>query len=245
MVNGLSASASEFLAAALQDYHRAIIVGGQTYGKASMQNLHPLDPKVNINSLKMDKSNLGFGKITINKIYRITGRTAQRVGVMPDILLPDIISQLKFREAYLPLALPSDSVQKKTYYQALQLLPLKELTSKSATRIKGNSQFIMLEQYGKWVAATQEVSLSFPLDWMYFKKQTDEQEKEYVKLKNGLNVTTNAFTADGHHFQQQHMQMDEYVDTFAKAWIKKLQQDITLEESFHIICDYITINTRK
>lgn len=208
LVNELSASASEFLAAALQDYHRAIIVGGQTYGKATMQDVVPLDPKGNKNALTSDtKSKLGFAKITIGKIYRITGKTAQLVGVTPDISLPDAISQLKFREAYTPLALPSDSVQKKTYYQTLGLLPLVELKTKSQSRVTGNMQFEMLEQYGKWVAVRQNEIEPVTLTWQHFKKQIASDEQEYLKLKNGLNAGTSSFKVTGHRFQQQQMQM--------------------------------------
>src|SRR5690606_11107237 len=91
MVNGGSASASEFVAGALQDYNRAIIVGGTTFGKATMQVTLPLDTAVDfINPLAHSrKKENDFVKITTGKLYRPTGRTNQLGGLKPDILLPE------------------------------------------------------------------------------------------------------------------------------------------------------------
>ncbi len=246
LVNGLSASASEFLAAALQDYHRGIIVGGQTYGKATMQDLLPLDPKVKTNSISSNiKSGLGFAKITTSKIYRVTGKTAQLNGVTPDIVLPDVIGQFKFREALAPRALPSDSVQKKIYYTPLVLLPLQELRGKSEARVSANKQFKTLEKYGKWAAERDVQPELVTLNWTSIKKEAETKSKIFHELKIELNAPTAPYKASSHSFQQQHMQMDEYVDALAKGWIKNLEQDVALEEAYHIICDYLAINSRK
>jgi carboxyl-terminal processing protease len=245
MVNGMSASASEFLTASLQDYHRAIIVGGHTYGKATAQNIFPLNPKNAMGSFldNISKSNFGFVSVTIEKIYRITGKTAQQNGVIPDIVLPDAITYLAYRESYLPLALPSDSVQKKTYYQPLAGLPIEELQSKSEKRVAQKSSFSTVEQYGLLVNQTVNCSDPEPLAWVAFKKK-----KSKTKAMLNLVLTdndTSAFVVSSHDFDQQRIKMDEYIDVINQVWIKNLGSDISLQEAFHIICDYIQIKTRK
>ena len=95
MVNEFSASASEILAAALQDYSRAIIVGSNTYGKGSVQRFFDLDRAVYGNS---DVKPLGQIKITIQKFFRVNGGSTQLKGVTPDIILPDNYSEINVGE---------------------------------------------------------------------------------------------------------------------------------------------------
>ena len=123
MVNGLSASASEFLAAALQDYHRGIIVGSRTYGKATGQEVFSLEPvEKHASASAAKKLGWGYTTITTLKIYRVTGKTAQKRGVAPDIMLPDLYDFIEFREENLEDALTSDSISRKIYYTPLGLL---------------------------------------------------------------------------------------------------------------------------
>ena len=92
LVNRLSASASEIVAAALQDYGRALIVGDtSTFGKGTVQNLDPLRPFVWASS-DAATNDPGLVKITIRKFYRINGASTQLKGVIPDIILPDPLS---------------------------------------------------------------------------------------------------------------------------------------------------------
>ena len=142
MVNGLSASASEFLAAALQDYHRGIIVGSRTYGKATGQEVFSLEPdEKNTSASAAKKLGWGYTTITTLKIYRVTGKTAQKRGVTPDIMLPDLYDFIEFREENLEDALTSDSISRKIYYTPLGLLPVCELKEKSQVRIAKKTLF--------------------------------------------------------------------------------------------------------
>ncbi|KAA3657678.1 MAG: tail-specific protease [Calditrichaeota bacterium] len=108
LVNGFSASASEIFAAAIQDYERGIIVGNQTFGKGTVQNLIPLKRFVP----RVDESNLGQLKLTIAKFYRITGESTQHKGVIPDILFPERYGIHEFGEASQKNALPWDKIGK-------------------------------------------------------------------------------------------------------------------------------------
>ena len=96
MVNKMSASATEIVAAALQDYGRAIIVGDQsTHGKGTVQTLIPLDPQMPIGF----PSDPGAGnlKMTVQKFYRVAGGSTQEKGVVPDIVLPSVLDALRTR----------------------------------------------------------------------------------------------------------------------------------------------------
>jgi len=103
LVNGWSASASELLAATLQDHGRAVVVGETTFGKATIQEVMPLE-----NS---------FVKLTTGAFYRVTGNTHQGRGVVPDIVIPDSYAEASFREADYSTALELGPVDKKTYYE--------------------------------------------------------------------------------------------------------------------------------
>jgi carboxyl-terminal processing protease len=241
MVNGLSASASEFLAAALQDYRRAVVVGGRTYGKATAQTLSPVDPKIAPTAMA-DFSKApaqSYSSITLEKMYRITGKTAQQSGVVPDIILHDALEALPIREADLPRAFPSDSIQKKMYYQPLPALPLKTLQDLSASRVKGLPQFTALQAYGQQIAALEHRHDKVSLVWADFKKQYDVELAMVAGVEKNSNATANAFKASRLHAVEQRMQMDAYTDEFNRSWIKNLQDDIFVNEAFLIICDYI------
>lgn len=97
LVNRLSASASEIFAGAMQDYHRALIIGGQTFGKGTVQTVQPL--------------NHGELKLTLAKFYRVSGQSTQHQGVIPDIEYPAVVDTKEIGESALPEAMPWDSIR--------------------------------------------------------------------------------------------------------------------------------------
>jgi carboxyl-terminal processing protease len=147
MVNGFSASASEMLAAALQDYHRAVIVGTPTYGKATGQVVLPLDTTINPHEPEAKPVEASsYLKVTTSKLYRVTGETAQFKGVKPDILLPDATLKSTEKEAAEPFALRPDTIAPNRYYQPLPSLPLAALQETAATAMAANPYFKELQQ---------------------------------------------------------------------------------------------------
>jgi len=124
LVNGSSASASEMVAGTLQDYNRALIVGSPTYGKATAQVVLPMDTSVDLATYNGKAQASSYLKVTISKLYRITGNTAQRNGVQPDILLPDPPDALTEREADETFALPANQIDANKYYKPLPPLPV-------------------------------------------------------------------------------------------------------------------------
>lgn len=141
LVNRASASASEIFAGAIQDYHRGLVVGQQTYGKGSVQNLYPLDryalgPKA------------GFGQltVTIGKYYRVTGDSTQHRGVEPDITLPSLLSTADVGESTRESALPWDRINAAKFtpeQAALPVLPL--LSREHDARVARSPDFVALE----------------------------------------------------------------------------------------------------
>jgi carboxyl-terminal processing protease len=109
VVNRFSASASEIFAGAIQDYHRGVVIGEQTFGKGTVQNLIDLD--------RVMKSNVKLGqlKLTLAKFYRVTGSSTQHRGVTPDIELPSEFSGEEFGESSSPAALPWDKIPSSTF----------------------------------------------------------------------------------------------------------------------------------
>lgn len=246
MVNGLSASASEFLAAALQDYHRAVIVGGRTYGKATAQTLSPINGKLPPSGMPdLSNADQSYSSITLEKMYRITGKTAQRSGVVPDIILHDALEALPIRESDLPRAFPSDSISKKTYYQPLAMLPLKDLKARSAGRVQTQPQFTALQTYGRQIAELEHHDDKVSLVWDDFKTWYDAEMAIVAGVEKSSAAGSSAFKASRLQAVEQRMQMDAYTDEFNRMWIKNLQDDIFVNEAFLIICDFIPSAVKK
>lgn len=131
LVNRLSASASEIFAGAIQDYQRGIIVGGQTFGKGTVQTLAPL--------------NHGQIKLTHAKFYRISGESTQHKGVIPDVNLPTLYDTEEIGESSLNGALPWDMVAKtphRRYFSFNSILP--ELIERYTSRTKSNPDFLFM-----------------------------------------------------------------------------------------------------
>jgi carboxyl-terminal processing protease len=116
MVDEMSASASEIFAAAIQDYHRGIIIGSSsTYGKGTVQRSISLDPQSENPLFSKPVEGLGDLKLTFRKFYRINGGATQLRGVVPDIIIPDRLENVKFREKDNPDALNWDEIPKAIY----------------------------------------------------------------------------------------------------------------------------------
>jgi carboxyl-terminal processing protease len=249
MVNSLSASASEFLAAALQDYNRAIVVGSRTYGKATAQTVLSSDPTLNMDDKKLVEKlktvNSGFAKVTVEKLYRVTGKTAQGRGVIPDVQLPDVLQGLPIRESELPLSFAADSIQKKVYYQPLRPLPRAELLEKSKRRTDVQSQFISMQKLATTLADYGRGPDSVALRWPDFQIKNGKQIQLTREISAGLKASTKVFTATVLKEEELRGQSDTYFQEFNTSWIKNLEGDIFVNETFLITCDLISHVTKK
>ncbi len=142
LVNRASASASEIFAGAIQDYQRGLVVGQQTYGKGSVQNLYPLDRYAL-------GPNAGFGQltVTIGKYYRVTGDSTQHRGVEPDITLPSLLSTDDIGESTRESALPWDRINAARYTPEPSGLPVVSIISREhEERIAHDPDFVALQR---------------------------------------------------------------------------------------------------
>jgi carboxyl-terminal processing protease len=242
LVNGASASASEFLAAALQDYHRAIIVGSQTYGKGIAQELFSLETGKPLEDFGFEtlKKNWGFCAVTTSRMYRINGKSVQTIGVNPDIDIPQPGDEIAESEGVVPFALPADSVSKKTYAQLLPQLPLDELRRLSESRVDTSRTFRQIRAYIDAVNALVDPGNdTLGLYLTGFVRYLEElrnvtAELETVKGSFGINL---------HEYGR--LDIDEYTRSVNKAWIRHLSQDVSVGEAYEVVCDYIDTLKRK
>lgn len=166
MVNRYSASASEIFGGAIQDYGRGLIIGEQTYGKGTVQNLLPLERFIPVSGDK-----LGEVKITVAKFYRVTGSSTQHVGVVPDIEYPSPYDPSEYGESSQPSALPWDQIATSDFKQFddySKFLPA--ILEKHKKRIQTNTEFqYLLEDYA-YSRSTR--------DKKYFSLREDVRRKE-------------------------------------------------------------------
>lgn len=139
MVDRLSASASEIFAGAMQDYGRALVIGSQTYGKGTVQSIQPL--------------NHGQLKLTLAKFYRISGKSTQNEGVLPDIAFPSLYDGRDIGENKLPDALPWDTIQPVSHKTYAELGPfLEKLKQAHDERVEKDPDFVYLNEMKGYLA---------------------------------------------------------------------------------------------
>jgi carboxyl-terminal processing protease len=160
LVNRYSASASEIFAAAIQDYRRGVIVGQQTFGKGTVQNLYALDQYARVR----EGEELGQLTLTMGKYYRVTGESTQHRGVNPDIALPSHIDASQVGESVRDTALPWDTIRT-TRFNAGEPLDttISSLIASHAMRTEGDPDFKYMVDGIRDIAeirARKEVSLN-------------------------------------------------------------------------------------
>ena len=240
MVNGFSASASEVFAAALQDYHRALIVGSPTFGKATGQVILPLD-SLSANSISDSKgiTSKGFVKVTVSKFYRLNGVSYQRKGVTPDILLPAYFEGFSNYEANQPYALGSDSVDRKVKFTPYSSLPSKELAAKSQARIAANQRFKKISSTLDSIQLVMKQLKAVPLDINNFRKKEAWIFEAIQILGKEIAQPSLLVKIANVKYDQLLINLSSYKKEINDLLINNLQSDIYIEESYQIINDLI------
>lgn len=170
LVNRLSASASEIFAGAMQDYHRALIIGGQTFGKGTVQTIQPL--------------NHGELKLTLAKFYRVSGQSTQHQGVLPDIDYPSIIDTKEIGESALPEAMPWDTIRPVVKPAVDPFKPyLAQLKAQHQARSDKDAEFIYIRDR---LALTQKLMTekTVSLNEQARRARHDEVEAKQLALEN-------------------------------------------------------------
>jgi carboxyl-terminal processing protease len=147
LINGFTASASEMLAGTLQDYHRALIMGSPSFGKATAQVVLPLDTMFDEQHMERMKTAGNFIKMTVDRLFRVNGTSAQQTGVVPDIFLPDYSETQSEREKTLPFSLPNVTIEANKYYHPYPPVNLAPLQAFSKSFTDTSRLFISFNNY--------------------------------------------------------------------------------------------------
>jgi len=234
MVNSNSASASEIFAAALQDYNRAIIIGGQqTFGKGTVQRFINLDDIVN-KQLEAYKP-LGALKLTFQKFYRISGGSTQLKGVIPAIKLPDSYMEIKYGEKELDYHLPYDEIAVADFKSDIIIKNKKDIIKKSASRIKKNKTFQLIKEQASVIKKNRD-NTSISLNIEKYKETIAKRKKTNKKYKEIYSDTT-LVQVTPLQTDWQFIEKDSNKVKTSKAWYKRLSKDPYLKESLEVLED--------
>ena len=179
LVNELSASASEILAAAMQDYKRAVVLGSkQTFGKGTVQNVIPLDNIVRSN----EHGDLGAIKITTQKFYRINGGSTQLEGVKSDIVVPDRYSYIDLGEKDQENPLGWDRISPADYNVWEGYIDYESTVARSQARLSQSPQVKLIEENAKWLKEQQdETVVSLNYDAYSSRQERNKEKSNYFK----------------------------------------------------------------
>ena len=231
LVNEFSASASEIFAAAMQDYKRAIILGGnQTYGKGTVQNILPINqfyPKY--------ETDLGYLKMTIQKFYRVNGGSTQIEGVYSDITMPSRYSYMKFGERDLDGALSWDKVPQAKYTQTNSYSNFTDVIYNSKQRISSSSNFQLINEYAKWLKKNQDET-SYSLNYKKFFEESEIKELEAKKFKSVFDYKSD-LTFLSPKYEQILLKADNSLADKRVSWHKNLSKDMYISEALNVISE--------
>ncbi|MCP4520172.1 MAG: tail-specific protease [Cytophagales bacterium] len=233
MVSEESASASEILAAAIQDYKRGIVVGVPTYGKGTVQTIAELD-KMAPDEAKIYRP-LGALKFTNATFYRIDGTTTQKVGVTPDIIIPTVGNYAANREGTYSNALPSTTVNRALGYQERNgyIENLEELKKASEKRVVNNETFQLIEEYANVLKNRQEdTEVVLTVEGM-------EKERAEMKKTNKKYEVINKEVIESLVLtplpQDAVVANDTTQNASIQQWYKSIRKDVAVKEAINIM----------
>lgn len=230
MVNSFSASASEILAAAMQDYNRAIILGtGPTHGKGTVQRFAELGAQ------GAGPDVLGSVKLTVQKFYRINGDATQLKGVEPDLVMPDNYTYIKTGEKEDPAAMPFDQIEKAFYKPGNWLKDKKKIVKASQNRTSSQNEMILLEENAKrWQKQNERTVYSLEIQkYREEEKALSEVNKKYESLFKPIEDLNIDFCSS----DAEAMKGDESRKARAMDWKSNLKKDLYLYEALQIAED--------
>lgn len=256
MVNNGSASASEILAAAMQDYGRAVVIGSNTFGKGTVQKLVPLDQFVNPSIREQiitafnqargegaDYTGIGSLKLTIQKFYRVNGGSTQLKGVTPDIILPDAYEQLEnIGERKDKSSLPWDKIGAADYRVWNSPPALAQLKANSKKRVDANETFKIIKQTGERLKVQQDNNI-MPLNEAKFLAKEKESEALAKKLE-ALDKIGSPINVKNLKSDLARVNIDSSSRTKNEDWLKLLKKDVYIAETANVLDEWITSSAK-
>jgi carboxyl-terminal processing protease len=234
LINQYSASASEILAAALQDYNRAVIVGStQTFGKGTVQRFIDMDRTI---TGRADIKPLGTVKLTMQKFYRVNGGSTQLRGVVPDIILPDSRSLLETGERQQTGPLPWTEIDPAEYGQDVYQIPFMEtLRERSNNRVADNPVFMKIIDNAKRFKRQRDQN-TYPLNLSAYRDMTEANKKEAEQYKDLFGNDVN-FNVANIEVDMEEITADESKVARNDEFKKGVAKDVYIQEALNIIKD--------
>ncbi len=232
LVNEFSASASEILAAAMQDYKRAIIIGSkQTYGKGTVQNVLDLNRMVRSNT----NGDLGALKFTTQKYYRINGGSTQLEGVKSDIVVPNKYTYVDYGEKDQENPLEWDMIDPVSYEPWKSFFDYNKTIDASKNRMKSSEFISLIDENARWIKSIRDRDI-YTLNYKKFKEDlliNEEKAKKYKKLSDySTNLTFKSLP-----YEINLIIKDSSLGEKRKRWHKNLSKDIYVNEALNVLND--------
>jgi carboxyl-terminal processing protease len=245
MVDQYSASASEILAAAMQDYGRAVIVGSKsTFGKGTVQRFFDLDNWMSPANSELKP--MGSIKMTTQKFYRINGTTTQLKGVIPDIILPDTYSLIeKYGEKSEPYPLLVDEIAGAKYNKFPGLSEhIPAIKKLSDARVAQNKHFQMISEGAKRLKEQRDHS-KHSLTLKNYQAFIKTMEQASKPLRDSNNEPITGVKISSLKADEAFIQVDSTRINRAKDWHKSLKKDVYVHEACNIVADLAKIMPKK
>jgi carboxyl-terminal processing protease len=232
MINHSSASASEILAAAIQDYKRGVIIGTPSFGKGTVQSFIDLDNFLlpQFDTIKP----IGQVKVTQQKFYRINGGATQLKGVIPDVLLPDPYAFIDAGEKQLENPMPWDEISKANYRE-FNTINYPKVIKKSSMRVEKNQLFALINEQAKEIKLKKDdTKYNLKIDnFRAEQKQFRDQNKKYEDLRKEIKGF-NAMMLD-----EDKMRIGNDTTRLGREtrWAKNVAKDLYIYEASNVLND--------
>ncbi len=239
LVNELSASASEILAAAMQDYQRAIIIGSkQTYGKGTVQNVIDLNRWMR----NSDLGDMGALKMTTQKFYRVNGGSTQLKGVESDVVVPDRYSYIDIGERDMENPLPWDQIEPADYTKWNGYVDFEKTIEKSKERMTKSEQLKLIDESAKWIQEQRQKDI-YPLNFATYKEKILFSEEQAKRFDSISDYKTN-LSFVSLPYEQKMFKTDTTLAEKRERWHENLSKDVYVEEAILVLED-MKINSLK
>ena len=232
LVNELSASASEILAAAMQDYERAIVIGSkQTYGKGTVQNIIDLNRMVRSNT----NGDMGAFKFTTQKYYRINGGSTQLEGVKSDVVVPGRFSYIDMGEKDQDNPLVWDEIEPATYTVWERPFDYETIILNSKKRLNSSTEIKLIDDNARWIKSIRDQSI-YELNIEKYAQNIEIREKESKRFDDLLDYQTD-LKFQSLPYELPIMEQDTVYKTNRTRWYENLSKDIYMEEALNVLGD--------
>jgi carboxyl-terminal processing protease len=232
LVNEFSASASEILAAAMQDYKRAIVIGSkQTYGKGTVQNIIDLNRMIRSNT----NGDMGAFKFTTQKYYRINGGSTQLEGVKSDVVVPDRYSYIEIGEKDQDNPLEWDEIAPANYNLWERTFDYETTIKKSKDRMNSSAEIRLIDDNARWIKTIRDKSV-YTLNFSKYSQDLELSESEAKRFDALSDYQTN-LTFESLPYERPLMEQDSVLKINRSRWHENLSKDIYMEEAINVLSD--------